>query len=282
MNPKISACIISYRQEDFIEETLSGALSQKLDCDYEIVAGDDASPDETLQIISTISSTDERVTIIETTENLGMHGNWARTIEACSGKYIAICEGDDFWNDSHKLQKQIDLLEKNPDAAACFSNASVMDGEGSINEYPYVDKDYGVLKAKDFFQLNHNPIPTCTLVFRRSFFDGFPKKYFESPFADWILHTLLIQKGDYIYLPETSATYRKHSGGVWSGIQEEKQLLNKLKALHIIRSLVESQYKSDVDSAIRKQLDQLLYFYREQGEKIKYYQTWLKLKLHSS
>lgn len=279
MNPKISACIITYRQEDFIIESLTGALAQKLNGSYEVVVGDDLSPDSTPQLIASIVRTDKRIKMLDSVRNLGMHGNWARTIEACKGEYIALCEGDDFWNESDKLQKQIDLLEQHPDAAACFSNAFVINEEGAVSEYPYVDKEYGTIKAEDFFKLNKNPIPTCTLVFRSSYFDGFPKAYFDSPFADWILHTLLIQKGDYIYLPEKTATYRKHGGGVWSGIQEEKQLLNKLKALRIIHSLVEPSFKIDVSSAIRTQLDDLLYFYREQGKKFSYLKTWIRLKL---
>jgi hypothetical protein len=141
-----------------------------------------------------------------------------------------------------------------------------------------VDKDFDKLTADEFFEFNFNPIPTCTLVFRKSFFDGFPAEYFESPFADWILHTLLIQKGHYLYLPESTASYRKHSGGIWTGIKQERQLKNKLKALRIIRSIVSSQYESAVSRAMAKQMDQLLYFYRDSGEKMKYVKTWVQLK----
>lgn len=281
MTPKVSSCIISYNQRPFIAHALEAALLQQVDGRHEIVFGDDASTDGTLEVGMEMANSDDRIRVLAKEANLGMHANWSRTIEACQGEYIALCEGDDYWNDSLKLQKQIDLLEANPKASACFSNARIVDENDVVGKYPYVDKEYGVIEEKQFFELNFNPVPTCTLVFRKSMFVGFPKPYYSSPFADWILHTILIQKGPYLYLNETTSSYRKHSGGIWSGIKEEKQLQNKLKALKIIRSIVHDRNKESVNSAIRKQLDQLLYFYRDQNDMKNYWITWFQLKLAS-
>lgn len=277
-NILVSTALISYNQQQFVEETLSGILSQKLNGENEIVCGDDASTDNTRSIIDGHKS-DDRIRILPTVANLGMHGNWARTIEACTGKYIAICEGDDVWLDPKKLQKQIDLLESNPTASACFTNANIIDNDGNIGEYLYVVESYTMLEAKDFFTLNFNPIPTCTIVFRKEAFSGFPKEYYSSPFADWILHTLLMQNGPFIYLPDVTSSYRQHSGGVWTGIAEEKQLTNKLRAIEIIKSIVSEEYLTSVVRAYKNQLDKLLYFYRDQKKWGSFLATWLKLKM---
>lgn len=279
MSLSISACIICYNQEQFINETIDSALKQQIDHQYEVIVGDDVSTDSTSKLIEIAQRNHEIIVRTKSDRNLGMHGNWARCIKACTGDYIALCEGDDFWNDPLKLQKQVDLLEANPTAAACFSNAYVVDENGNATDHQYVSRNFDMLEATDFFHLNINPIPTCTLVFRKSFFDGFPQEYYNSPFADWILHTLLIQKGPYVYLPEPTSSYRKHEHGVWSGIKAEKQLLNKLKALTIIKTLVADQYKSAVRKAIIKQLDDMLYFYRKEKNRLKYFTTWAKLKL---
>jgi glycosyltransferase involved in cell wall biosynthesis len=246
---------------------------------YEIVVGDDNSPDDTVNEALRFAKTDSRIRVLANTTNLGVNGNWARTIKACQGKYIALCEGDDYWNDPHKLQKQIDLLEAHPKASACFSNADVLCEDGNVSPFPYVDKEFGILSAKDFFELNFNPIPTCTLVFRRSFFEEFPPAYYRCPFADWILHTILIQNGPYVYLSLKTSTYRKHGGGVWTGIGQEKQLLNKLKALKAIRQIIGEKHSAQNREAIRKQLDALLYHYRAERKWIKYTETWFELKL---
>ncbi len=260
---------------------MGSVLQQKVGFNHEIVVGDDCSSDDTKRVIDeTISDYNgsANVRISKRESNLGMHGNWAKTISECDGKYIALLEGDDVWIDPQKLQKQIDLLENTPNATACFSNANVIDANGVIGKYPYVDREYSKLDAATFFELDFNPIPTCTVVFRKSAFKGFPPEYYTSPFADWILHTILIQQGPYVYLPEITANYRQHSGGVWTGIQEEKQLLNKLKALRIIQGIVLPEHKHSVRIAIRKQIDKLLYFYREEKNWISYMNTWIKLK----
>jgi len=277
----VSTCIISYNQEAFIGQTLDGALEQKLNFSHEIIIADDyscgATPDIIKKKIAGYAGSAE-IRILKGEYNLGMHRNWERAILACKGKYIALCEGDDVWNDPEKLQKQVDLLEKNPDAVACFNNANVLQEDGEISKYPYVDKQIGNLKAESFLTLSFNPIPTCTLVFRRSAFDGFPTEYYKSPFADWILHTLLIQQGNYIYLPDITSTYRQHSGGVWSGIKEEKQLLNKWKVLVLIEKIIEKKYHVNNSQAQAGQLDRLLYFYREEKAYLKFFRTWLQLK----
>jgi glycosyltransferase involved in cell wall biosynthesis len=276
--PLISACVISYNQEEFISETIQSVINQNLSCDYEIVVGDDCSTDQTPLIIAEFAESDDRIRVLANDGNLGMHRNWARTIAACRGKYIAICEGDDVWLDMKKLQHQVDILEKNPNVSACFSNATIIDSKGIKAEYPYVDQPYNIVDAEQFMKLHFNPIPTCTIVFRSTLFNGFPSAYYQSPFADWILHAILIQQGDYFYFPEITSAYRQHEGGVWTGLEEEKQLLNKLVALKTIKLLVRETLQSSVNEATKKHLDKLLYYYRNQKNWIGYYSTWFKLK----
>lgn len=279
--PMVSVCIISFNQEDYISEAVQGVLNQRTDSfELEIVVGDDCSSDRTLERLKQFQMANpSTIRFSERKANLGMHGNWEQTIKDCKGDFIAILEGDDRWDDPLKLEKQVNLLQQNPDASACFSNAKVLLDDGTFSAYDYVDRYGKDLNAEAFYELNFNPIPTCTTLFRSAFFQGFPQVYYTSPFADWILHTLLMQKGPYVYLNETSSSYRKHDGGVWSGVRKEKQLKNKLLALQIIEGLVEEGFKHKIRNAQKLQLHELLYFYREEGERLKYLSTWLKLKL---
>lgn len=279
--PVVSVCLITYKQEAYVKEAIEGILKQEQNgFKMEVVVGDDCSPDNTLAILKSYEEKHpELIRICNRDTNLGMHGNWAKTIEECTGKYISIIEGDDRWEDSQKLAKQVALLESNPSGSGCFSNAKVLDENGVFDEYNYVDKLGKDLDETTFFKLNANPIPTCTTLFRRSMFSGFKQSYYQSPFADWILHTSLIQNGSYLYLNECTSAYRKHGEGVWSGIKKERQLLNKLKAIDIIFEMVGNKNKALVKEARKKQLDELLYFYRNEQLTIKYFSTWLKLKL---
>jgi len=278
--PLVSVCLITYKQEAYVSEALDGIIKQVQDgFRMEVIAGDDCSPDNTLSIIQQYAEKHPDIIKISAREqNLGMHGNWEKTISECQGDYIAIIEGDDRWDDNQKLAKQVALLEADKSAAASFSNAKVLQADGTFSKYNYVDKMGHDLHADELFALNANPIPTCTTLFRSSCFSGFKPSYYNSPFADWILHSTLIQKGAYLYLNECSSSYRQHDEGVWSGIKKERQLLNKLKVIRIIEEMVEPAHRSTVKLGLKKQLDELLYFYRENGDRIKYLKTWVQMK----
>jgi glycosyltransferase involved in cell wall biosynthesis len=280
--PRVTVCLITYNQLPFLPDALLGIERQKNEhLDVELVISDDHSVDGSVEYLAgyTESSDSElKVTMLTATSNLGMHGNWAKALNSCEGDYVAILEGDDFWLTEDKLHKQVQLLESDPNAVACFSNAKVLAADGTFSQYAYVDKYAHDLYASEFFTLNLNPIPTCTVVFRRSAFQAFPESYYDSPFADWILHTVLMIKGHYVFLNETTSVYRQHQGGVWTGIAQEKQLLNKLNALKVIRQIVGKKYAQYNHEAIRKQLDALLYHYRSESQWLKYLESWLELK----
>ncbi len=117
----VSACIISYNHEDFIGKCLDGALKQKVNFNYEIVVCVDKSTDNTLRICEEYQEKyPQTIKLYPRENNLGMIGNWIQSISDCQGKYIALCEGDDYWTDPLKLQKQVDILEANPRLSGCF------------------------------------------------------------------------------------------------------------------------------------------------------------------
>lgn len=275
----VSACIIAYNQQDYIAETLEGALKQELDVPYEIVVSDDCSTDNTPKIIAEYAKKDPRIRVVKNLGNVGMHGNWLQAIQACNGEFIALCEGDDVWTDNHKLAKQLTVLEFDTDLSASFTNADILEFDGKVSRNAYVALKQAIFAANDLLALHYNPVPTCTLMFRKSHFNGFPAAYYQSPFADRVLHTLLILKGNYAFLNLSTATYRKNDNGVWSGIKVKKQHQNIIKSLQVIESIVPSApQKQLVRKSIRKQLDLMLYHYRDEHDYVAYLKTWLKLK----
>ena len=111
----VSACIITYNHEKYIKDAIEGALMQDVDFGYEIVIGEDCSTDNTLKICEEYQKKHPSIIrILKRERNLGMNGNWLSTIRSAKGKYIAICEGDDYWTDKNKIKRQVDFLEKNP------------------------------------------------------------------------------------------------------------------------------------------------------------------------
>lgn len=207
---KVSACIITYNQEHYIAQCLESVLAQVVSFDYEIVIGEDKSTDGTLAICREYAlKYPDKIKLIERETNLGMVGNWMSTIESCNGKYIAICEGDDYWTDYSKLQKQVDFMELNSDHVICGTYIDSLTDDGLIE----TKKDL-LFESQDFYGIvKNNKIKTLTALFRNVKIT-LPENV---NFADMaLLFELTKNGGQAAILPFKSAVYRIHSGGVYS------------------------------------------------------------------
>lgn len=114
---KISVGVITYKQQETIAQTLDSILCQKGDFNLELVIGEDCSPDGTYAICADYAVRYPNVVkLLPNTHNLGIMANFARVMKACTGDYVGICAGDDYWCDERKLQKQLDYFKTHPDA----------------------------------------------------------------------------------------------------------------------------------------------------------------------
>ena len=236
--PIISACIISYNQQDYIAAAIEGALSQELIVPYEIVISDDYSTDNTPQIIAEFAKKDPRIRVLKHAKNVGMLRNWLQSINACKGSYVALCEGDDFWTDNQKLAKQLAVLQNNPSFSSCFTDAS-LNAEKTVhlrfNSYLLendVDLDQSQFSLTDLSKGNF--IPTCTIMFRKEGDLNLPKEYFSSPYADWFVHIYNALAGDFVLIPEQTASYRLQNAGVFGQIPQLERDRYKLKCLALL------------------------------------------------
>ena len=274
----VSICIITYNQDKYMERTIESALMQQCNFSYEIIISDDCSTDSTKAIIARYAAQyPQLIKAYYAGNNLGMLRNWEKALKLCTGKYIALLEGDDFWNDPLKLQKQFDILEANPDCVISFTNASNLYESGEKGYERYVDKPAGIYTTKDL--LDYNFIPTCSVLMRNNISDTFfHPAYFKSPFADWIIHILNSRFGKIHFLNQFTCTYQIHSMGVWGGIKKEKQLLNKLKALNCISEiLTESEFSPIIAAGRKKFLQNICQYYKEHSNMAQYFKYRLKL-----
>ncbi|MBQ1238235.1 MAG: glycosyltransferase, partial [Oscillospiraceae bacterium] len=128
MEVLLSVCIRTHNQERFICEALDSVLCQKTTFDFEVIVSDDASSDGTMAILQEYAGRYPSVVRLLLSEtNLGGPNNLKRVIEASQAKYITCLDGDDYYTDAYKLQKQVDFLEANPEYAACFHNTWMVD-----------------------------------------------------------------------------------------------------------------------------------------------------------
>jgi len=236
ITPLASISVITYNQASFIRQALDSILMQETDFRFEICLGEHESSDGTREICQEYAQ--KFPAIIHLTErsqkNPGMRKfscpglfNFINNLQDCRGKYIAICDGDDYWTDPHKLQKQVDFLEAHSDYALCFSNGNVLyEDEETDTHLGYLDEKESVFSWKtpaDTTELDNlivgNYIYTHSVVFRNWFSKdpAFPDEFMlNCPWGDWALHLHTARYGKIKYMPDIMSTYRVHKGGVWS------------------------------------------------------------------
>jgi glycosyltransferase involved in cell wall biosynthesis len=215
---KVSIAMVTYRHEPFIAQAIDSALSQRTDFEFEMVIGEDCSPDRTREIAQEYAARyPEKVRLHLPEQNVGLTRNLAATIGACRGEYVAWLEGDDYWTSPEKLQRQADYLDQNPDCGWCFTRAEVVDIEGKPVEVgPAVREVKPKYTLEDYLLRKFQP-RACTVMFRNHLFDRFPDWYFSLPTGDMPLHVLNTQGGRMIgFIDEFMSAYRIHPGGVWS------------------------------------------------------------------
>ena len=249
MNPiAVSICMITYNHENFIRRALDSIIEQKCNFQYDIVIGDDLSSDCTRHILLEFKNKyPERIKLLLREKNIGVSCNFADTIFECSGKYIAVLEGDDYWTDPYKLQKQYDLLEANHESTLCYTNCKEVNEITNTSQIVCENRpqkiDLNYLLSEGWF------MRTPTLFFRNRIINKFPDWFYTAYSTDYILQVLLLQKGNALKINEVTAVYRKHPNGI-SVVDTIKQLdmwNEKLKLLKIISNYLNEKYKNEVN-----------------------------------
>lgn len=229
-HPLLSVIVITYNQEEYIAECLKGIIAQKINFDFEVILANDSSPDNSHEVIETFLSTEPKSEVIKYfkhEKNKGMINNFFWALEQTKGKYIAICEGDDFWTDENKLQQQVDFLEQNPSFSLSFHDVDVIQNPNENFEYKALQPNKTVLKFNDILFKNY--IQTCTVVLRKSFIEDLPSWINEFIMGDIPLTLLLSDKGPVKYIPKKMGVYRRHS----KNISANKQILKKSRSEYI-------------------------------------------------
>ena len=236
MKPLVSVVMITYGHEKYIEEAIKGVFLQKTNFPLELIISNDKSPDSTDEIVKNIiKSAPENISVkyILHPENIGMLPNLISTLKMAAGKYIAVCEGDDYWIDENKLQIQIDFLEKNEDFTLTFHNVFIRNGETLRADLDYEKR----LSSKNVYTINDlskgNFIHTLSAVFRNMEIE-FPEWYFSSFLGDYPIWLWLSKKGKIKYFPEKMGVYRENVG-VWSGKSQEER---EFKTMLVLRNLI--------------------------------------------
>ena len=209
----VSIFLLTYNQEQFIAQTINSILMQKANFKFQIVIGEDCSTDSTRSICETFAAKySNKIKLLPALEkNIGLIANYIRTIKACDGKYIAICDGDDYWIDENKLEKQVSFLEENPDYTIVYTKLKKLFPDGTFNDS--IQRE--LKQAADFDDLIfENVIPSVTVLFRnKQNISAVPTWITNFPYGDWPTYLWTLKDGGKIhFMDEITAVYRMHIG----------------------------------------------------------------------
>ena len=231
---------------------------QKTKFPFEVIIHDDSSTDGTERIIREYESNYPEV-IFPIYQKENQYSKGIRRIFAtfmlqkCTGKYVALCEGDDYWTDPYKLQKQVDFLETHPDFALCVHNVRVID-ERAGNE-TFITKANPRMECTiaDVLE-NRYPMPTCSTIVRTDSVRSFPPWFSVIHNGDWVLQITASQFGKVCFMNDPMATYVRHKGGISVTTSIEYQNDQLIKLFHLLNQYLHFEYKHIIDKLFARVL----------------------------
>jgi glycosyltransferase involved in cell wall biosynthesis len=220
MKPLVSICSITYNHEKYIAQAIEGFVGQKTTFPFEIIIHDDASTDKTPQIVKYYENKyPELIKPIYQKENQfskGIKPSPTYVWPKAQGKYIALCEGDDYWTDPYKLQKQVDFLELNPDYAMCWHDAMSINEKGKVITKSRLVRYSKESVFSEIELMKGVSVLTMTVLFK-NISSSIPNEFYMVLNGDTFLFSMMGMFGKGMYMKDIlPAVYRIHDGGVWS------------------------------------------------------------------
>jgi glycosyltransferase involved in cell wall biosynthesis len=239
--PIVSIAMLTYNHEAFIREAIDSVLMQKTNFAIQLVIAEDCSPDNTKSILLDYQNKyPDIIKLILQNKNVGAQTNNQALFENLDGRYIAALEGDDYWIDPFKLQKQVDFLEKNGDFSMCFHNVSVLTKENNLVDY-WIPKFKTEFDINDIINFKMWFIPTGAILYRNVFvYPEIPNTIIS---GDVVLCLLLADKGKIKLLPDVMSTYRQHTGGATSQDSGDRWLYGAIDRAKFFNKYFNYKYK---------------------------------------
>lgn len=258
--PLLSVCLITYNHELYVRKAIESILQQEVNFSWQLIIADDYSTDNTRNILIEYKNKyPELIKLIFQEKNVGAAKNWLDLISYPKSKYISYIEGDDYFTNRLKLQKQVDFLENNPDYSIVFHDVDFINSKdqviGNSKEF-----DRNTFSAADI--IDGTLMASASIIYRGSVIIP-PKLTLEMPYGDWLLQLVCLLNGKAYRFPEKMANYRKHSGGTHSTLKETQLFLNKIKCYNYLRSYLKKEapdLKNKMDTSYELYLEKYILF----------------------
>lgn len=282
---KLSVGIITYNQQDTIAQTLDSILCQQGDFELEVVVGEDCSTDNTWAICQEYAERyPEQVVLLENTSNLGIMANFARVMKACTGDYVGICAGDDYWCDEHKLQKQLDYFIAHPECGVCTTGGyrylvrrdEMVPGIAPLQ--PIEDGDVSKYYFSESYQGGVYAMP-LNMLFKRELLEHIDFNVFIErgfPVEDYPMQAIMAMHTKWGHIDDLTVVYRVYSDSATFISYDHPKYMQYHRGLMEIRrylrykfALQQCNYSEDYIQEYLFYREYLLYLYQGDYRKAK-------------
>ena len=272
-NPIVSVACLTYNHEKYLRDALDSFLMQETEFSFEIIVYDDASTDQNTQIIMEYVHRYPNIIkpIIQTVNQYSIHKRISIDFifNEVQGKYIAFCEGDDYWTDKSKLQKQYNALEQNEELNLCLHWADLLDEPtgrktGIIGNYPVVP-DFPIISFSDIVKKPYGQIPTASTFIRATVLPDLSKFFTESKASifDIFLHMMAARGLGAYLIPESMSVYRVNVPGSWNDSLTKGKLNNHVfKRVEAFKVLEKYVGKNEVEILREASFNSFLFILR--------------------
>lgn len=268
--PIVSICCTTYNHEPYIAEAIEGFLMQETTFPFEILIRDDCSTDRTASIVKEYA--DKYPTLInpiyekENTFSKGVRP-MTQLYKIANGKYIALCEGDDYWTDPLKLQKQVTLLKKYPEAMMSIAYTDLYNDDNGkmkfIRTFSGNDKE-----LQGFDDINSNYFHTSTYLVKTERLKKIVDECFieNITFSDTVLRYMLIIYGPFVLLPEVVSVYRSTGKGIWSSLNTEEKSEEHILIHKGLLRVLKGKYRIYQGTGLFHQYHSKIYMLMKKGQ----------------
>ncbi len=246
---KLSILLVTYNHEKYIRKAMEGILKQRIEEDIQLIIADDGSSDSTVQIIQEFEERDSRFNFnyLDNKSNLGVTKNYKRGFAACSGEYVAIIEGDDYWVSPFKLQRQKEFLDSHWECDICSVNYFIYNEEQSrFATRSLSGIGYRLLTARELmFDNIVSNFSTC--MYRKTALNQLPSELFDIVSYDWIVNICITRYSLAGFLEEPMSVYRLHSSGVWTRKTASEKLKAQIDLIPVYDKLTNYVFHTDFE-----------------------------------
>lgn len=253
--PMVSVVMVAYWQQELIERAIRGVVRQKTSFPIELIVVDDCSPDETFERACEWQRCYPGIVkAFRNSTNIGLQQNYMRALRHCSGKYLAMCDADDYWCDHSKLRRQVEYMEEHPECAITFHrvvNHFAGTGIKSLsNGGQRADTTIADLSRSNY-------ITNCSVMYRRELvgIDELEKWFSHDIWPDYPTHMLYARHGVIHYFTRPMAVYRQGGKGAWTASGAKNKLQKAIKVRNLL--LEEFQDNQDAQKGLQSAIDNI-------------------------